>query len=112
LGVSGTATAWWGGPMGSNWGPFSGDGWGDMDFSMRASGSGWGHGHGYGYGYGYPSYYGYAPYGYGYPYGTPYGAAAYGETLRRCSPLRGRSGALWRPLRSPGPCRSGHSRCT
>jgi hypothetical protein len=73
LGVSGSATAWWGGPMGSDWGPMSGDGWGDMDFSMRSSGSGWGRGRGHGYGY--PSY-GYAPYGYGYPYGAPYGAAA------------------------------------
>ncbi len=71
LGVSASASAWWGPGYGgpgygnSGWGDMFGDGFGDMDFSMSARGSGTGSGYGRGYGYGsrYP-YWG----GYGAPY--------------------------------------------
>ena len=79
----GTAQAWWGGPGGSNFGPFDGNGMGDFNMNMRGSGSGYGNGYGNGYGapygYGGPGGYG-APYGYGAPggYGAPYGYGAPG----------------------------------
>ena len=63
LGVSASASAWWGGgpwggwPGGSSWGDdWFGDGWGDFNMSM----SGGGHGRGWNR---YNSYYG--PYGWG-----------------------------------------------
>ena len=74
IGVSASASAWWG-PGSSTTSfmdEFFGDGAGDFNMNMNTSTRGWGRGYGRGY-----DYYGYGPYGYGAPYGypAPYGVA-------------------------------------
>jgi hypothetical protein len=92
LGVSASASAWWGpgwgGPgygsgMNDWWNDMMGDGYGDFNMSMSGGGRGWGRGYNrwndyYGYGpYGWGGPYGGAPYyGGGYPYAYPYAAPA------------------------------------
>ena len=73
IAVSASASAWWGGPVSSWADDFFGDGVGDFDMNMSASGHGFSRGYGYDRSYYGPYAYGpyaYAPYAYGYP-GAP-----------------------------------------
>jgi hypothetical protein len=78
LGVSASASAWWGGPGWGNshddwWSDMFGDGWGDFNMNMSGGGRGWGRGYNR-----WRDYYGYGPY-WGGPYGGgPWGYAPYG----------------------------------
>jgi hypothetical protein len=79
LGVSASASAWWGGPgwggpgygsgMNDWWSDMFGDGYGDFNMNMSGGGRGWGRGYNR-----WRDYYGYGPYGWG---GGPYGYGGY-----------------------------------